>query len=56
MPKKKYSIWHDRAVFHFLREKKDIEIYINTLVDSLSENGRLILEHLLKTAQIDVVR
>ena len=43
MPKKKYSIWHDRAAFHFLRERKDIEIYINTLVDSLSENGRLIL-------------
>ena len=43
VPKKKYSIWHDRAVFHFLRERKDIEIYINTLVDSLSENGRLIL-------------
>ena len=43
VPKKKYSIWHDRAAFHFLRERKDIEIYINTLVDSLLENGRLIL-------------
>ena len=43
VPKKKYSVWHDRAVFHFLRERKDIEIYINTLVNSLSKNGRLIL-------------
>ena len=43
VPKKKYSIWHDRAVFHFLRERKEIEIYINTLVNSLSKNGRLIL-------------
>ena len=43
VPRKKYAIWHDRAVFHFLREENDIKIYINTLLDALSENGILIL-------------
>lgn len=30
-PKKKYALWHDRAVFHFLTQKEDIETYTNTV-------------------------
>jgi len=41
--KKKYAVWHDRAVFHFLRDKKDIENYINILSKSLIDNGNLVL-------------
>ena len=26
-PKKKYALWHDRAVFHFLTQKEDIKTY-----------------------------
>jgi len=39
----KYSLWHDRAVFHFLTDKADREKYIEALKASLSENGYLIL-------------
>lgn len=28
-PPKTYNIWHDRAVFHFLTDAKDIEVYVN---------------------------
>lgn len=35
----KFDYWHDRAVFHFLRDKKDIEKYIITSFNSLNENG-----------------
>ena len=27
-PKRNYTLWHDRAVFHFLTQKEDIETYI----------------------------
>ena len=42
-PKEKYAIWHDRAVFHFLRENENINKYINSLFEGLVENGRMIL-------------
>ncbi|MBT4881266.1 MAG: methyltransferase [Flavobacteriales bacterium] len=32
LPEKKYDVWHDRAVFHFLTEQKDIAKY-KTLVN-----------------------
>ena len=32
-PTEKYDLWHDRAVFHFLTQEKDINIY-KKLVDS----------------------
>ena len=35
-PKKKYTLWHDRAVFHFLTQKEDIATYtkmVSTAVD-----------------------
>ena len=30
-PERKYSIWHDRAVFHFLRKEKEINSYLKSL-------------------------
>ncbi len=33
----KYDIWHDRAVFHFLTEKKEIKRYVK-LVNEFSKN------------------
>ena len=32
-PTEKFDLWHDRAVFHFLTQEKDINIY-KKLVDS----------------------
>ena len=36
-PKTQYSFWHDRAVFHFLTEKKEIKRYVK-LVNEFSKN------------------
>ena len=30
-PKRNYVLWHDRAVFHFLTEKENIQHYANTV-------------------------
>ena len=42
-PERKYSIWHDRAVFHFLRKEQEINSYLKTLNDATDVNGRLVL-------------
>ena len=42
-PTKEYTVWHDRAVFHFLRDEKDIKEYINILLQSLALKGNLVL-------------
>lgn len=38
-----FSLWHDRAVFHFLTSKKDINNYVNTASEKLVPGGYLIL-------------
>ena len=40
---KKYHIWHDRAVFHFLADLEYQKKYKSTLLMSLKDNGYLIL-------------
>ncbi|WP_300669747.1 class I SAM-dependent methyltransferase [Soonwooa sp.] len=40
-PVETYDIWHDRATFHFLTEKKDIQTYVDLLGSNL--NGNLII-------------
>ena len=35
-PKKKYALWHDRAVFHFLTSS----VEINRYVENVKQNGR----------------
>ena len=42
-PTKEYAVWHDRAVFHFLRDKKDIKQYMNILLQSLAHKGNLVI-------------
>lgn len=49
MPETKYDIWHDRAAFHFLTSKKDIESYVkivsqfanHIVLGTFSKNGPL---------------
>jgi hypothetical protein len=38
-----YDSWHDRAVFHFLKEAKDRKGYINSINKALKLNGHLII-------------
>lgn len=42
-PERKYSIWHDRAVFHFLRKEKEINSYLKSLNSGTAVDGRLVL-------------
>lgn len=43
IPPHEYSLWHDRAVFHFLTEKADREKYISVLKQALQPGGHLII-------------
>ena len=42
-PERKYSIWHDRAVFHFLRKDLEINSYLKSLNSGTAKDGRLVL-------------
>lgn len=42
-PTKKFDIWHDRAVFHFVTGQIDKTAYVQKIKNSLKENGTLIL-------------
>jgi len=42
-PSQQFSLWHDRAVLHFLTEKADREKYVDTLKRSLEPGGHLII-------------
>ena len=42
-PPQKFSLWHDRAVFHFLTEKADRQKYVGTLKRTLTANGHAII-------------
>ena len=37
-PKRNYTLWHDRAVFHFLTEKDSIEYYTNMVRENVGEH------------------
>lgn len=37
------ELWHDRAVLHFLTDKRDRDLYVQTLMSSLSSSGHLIV-------------
>ncbi len=39
----KFSLWHDRAVFHFLTDHSDRKNYVKTLKNSLRPEGHLII-------------
>lgn len=42
-PPHHFSIWHDRAVFHFLTSKPEREKYVSVLQQSLRLHGQLII-------------
>lgn len=42
-PARRYGLWHDRAVFHFLTEKTDREKYVENLRRTLMPDGRVII-------------
>jgi arsenite methyltransferase len=41
--KKRFKLWHDRAVFHFLTDPDDQQIYIQKLDDYLQKDGFFLL-------------
>ena len=43
LPENYYDLWHDRAVFHFLTDSKDRELYLQNLKKSLKPNGHFII-------------
>ena len=42
-PVRRYSLWHDRAVFHFLTNPDDRARYVSTLEDALAPGGHVII-------------
>ena len=42
-PERRYGLWHDRAVFHFLTRSSDQERYLATMQQALGDSGALIL-------------
>ena len=42
-PPHPFSLWHDRAVFHFLTDKSDRDNYVNVLKRALKTDGHLII-------------
>ena len=39
----KFSLWHDRALFHFLTDPSDREIYVKALINAVRPEGHLII-------------
>jgi hypothetical protein len=42
-PDRRFELWHDRAVFHFLVERGDRRRYLHALRDVLSPGGAVVL-------------
>jgi ubiquinone/menaquinone biosynthesis C-methylase UbiE len=43
LPAKRYDIWHDRAVFHFLTTQKERDAYVRTVFYSVKPGGYVII-------------
>lgn len=43
VPTTSFDVWHDRASFHFLTEKNEIEIYKVIVSKAITQNGKLII-------------
>ncbi|EGQ63912.1 hypothetical protein GGI1_22344, partial [Acidithiobacillus sp. GGI-221] len=43
LPQANFSLWHDRAVFHFLTDKKQRQRYVQVLSDALKPGGHVII-------------
>src|SRR6266852_5099160 len=42
-PHHHFDVWHDRAVFHFLTDPKDRELYIKNVLHSVKPGGHVIV-------------
>ena len=42
-PQRRYKVWHDRAVFHFLTEPADQSAYVELAMNTISPGGALVL-------------
>ena len=42
-PSRRFALWHDRAVFHFLTKSADRDKYIEVVCRALQPNGHLVL-------------
>ena len=42
-PPHQFAVWHDRAVFHFLREESDRRSYVDVLKRALEPDGNVII-------------
>lgn len=42
-PNEQYDFWHDRAAFHFLTDDKEIDNYIQTAANAVSQNGIILI-------------
>ncbi len=42
-PSQKFDFWHDRAAFHFLTDKDEIDNYIKIASQGMSKNGKSII-------------
>lgn len=51
VPTQQFSVWHDRAVFHFLTDANDRKLYLDTLKHCLIPKGYLILAAFVIDAQ-----
>jgi hypothetical protein len=42
-PLRRFGLWHDRAVFHFLTEDRDKARYLATLSEALTPGGNIVM-------------
>ncbi len=60
-PTRLYSVWHDRAVFHFLTDESDRRDYVKVLTNTLKPGGHLIIAAFaiggpIKCSGLDIVQ
>ena len=60
-PPKRFALWHDRAVFHFLTSEADRDSYVSVIKKALEPGGHLIImtfaiDGPLKCSGLDIVQ
>lgn len=51
-PEEEYDLWHDRACFHFLTQKEEVEAYRKVVFRNLKSQGMLVLGTFSKTGPL----
>jgi hypothetical protein len=44
VPERRYGLWHDRAVFHFLTDPEDRTRYLDLMARAVAPEGRVIMQ------------